>query len=347
MKSKKCYWGILAGNILLSLLGMYAAVGLGVINFSFTQTAKVIAYKIIPSSFAEDALPGLLELNMIWGLRIPRVLLGFIVGASLAVCGVCMQTLVKNKLADPYTLGVSSSSGAMACACMIFGISGWMGEFGMQIAAFLGALLGSIFVYFMSKVHGRTSITHMLLSGVILSMIMSAVISLLTVTAPDIYALRGLTFWLTGSLTGAKWEYLAVPALCMLACLVYLMLKYRALNAISFGYDTAKALGVNAANTEKSLFLVSSLLTGICVSVSGSIGFVGMIVPHMVRGIVGADHKRMLPICALLGGNLMVWADVAARLIVAPDEIPVGVMTSIIGVPVFLMILKSKKVKAY
>ena len=241
-----------------------------------------------------------------------------------------MQTLVKNKLADPYTLGVSSSSGAMACACMIFGISGWMGEFGMQIAAFLGALLGSIFVYFMSKVHGRTSITHMLLSGVILSMIMSAVISLLTVTAPDIYALRGLTFWLTGSLTGAKWEYLAVPALCMLACLVYLMLKYRALNAISFGYDTAK-----------------SLLTGICVSVSGSIGFVGMIVPHMVRGIVGADHKRMLPICALLGGNLMVWADVAARLIVAPDEIPVGVMTSIIGVPVFLMILKSKKVKAY
>ena len=340
MKSNTRYRLLIAGGAALSLLGMIAAVCLGVINFTPAQAARVVIHKLAPSYLAADEAPTLLEINMIWGLRIPRVLLGFIVGAGLAVCGACMQTLVKNKLADPYVLGVSSSAAAMACGCMLLGVTARLGEFGLQLSSFAGALLGSLFVCQMARGEGHSGATAMLLTGVILSMIMSAATSLMTVTSPDIYAMRGITFWITGSLTGAKWEYLSVPAACVMACLFYLMARHRGLDAIAFGNETARTLGINATGLEKGLFAATALLTGICVSVAGSIGFVGMIVPHIVRRFTGARHRRVLPAAALLGGNLVVWADVAARLVVAPDEIPVGIMTALLGTPVFLVILR-------
>ncbi|MBQ8306268.1 MAG: iron ABC transporter permease [Blautia sp.] len=325
--------------LLLTLVGMYAAVCLGNVFFSPGQAAKVFLYELRPAAFSAEQIPPQMEQTLIWNFRVPRVLLGFICGAALAVCGVCMQVLVRNKLADPYVLGVSSCASAAATVYMVLGQTGAALAVGLHAAAFSGALIGTALVYLLSRVNGRTNLTHMLMSGVIISMTMSAVTSLFSVMAPDIYALRGMTFWLTGSLTGAKWQELLPPLVCMGICLCYLLLRWRELNLLAFGEETAGTLGLHVQRMEKALFLVSALLTGVCVSVCGSVGFVGMIVPHIARRFVGADHKKVLPLCALLGGNLVVWADVAARLVAAPDEIPVGIMTALTGVPVFLLIL--------
>lgn len=319
------------------------ATGLGPVSVPPLTTAKILLSqlpgvgKLIPQTWEP------LDWNIVMGLRLPRVCLGMVVGASLAVCGVAMQALVRNNLADPFLLGVSSGAAAFATLGMLFGAFAFLGTYSLSISAFLGAAVTIVFVYAISRVRGRINITQLLLAGVAVSMIMDGLTSIIKLSAPNALGLHNAEFWMSGSLAGAKWAYLKLPLIVLIGCMAFMMLNHRGLNLLLLGDESASALGVNVRRLQKALVLVSSLMAGATIAVSGAIGFVGLMVPHFTRLLVGGDHKRVLPIAALLGGILVVWVDVAARMLIAPEELPVGILTAVIGGPVFIILLKKKK----
>lgn len=323
-----------------AVLTLILATGLGPVSVSPGTTAKILLSRLpligqhISQSWEQ------LDQNIILGLRLPRVCLGMIVGASLAVCGVTMQALVRNDLADPFILGVSSGAAAFATLGMLFGAFSFLGTYSLPISAFIGSAVSMIFVYAISRVRGRINIMQLLLSGVAISMIMDGLTSIIKLSAPNALGLHNAEFWMSGSLAGAKWAYLQLPLIVLLMCMFILMINYRGLNLLLLGEDSAGALGVNVPRLQKLLVLVASLMAGVTIAVSGTIGFVGLMVPHFTRLLVGGDHKKVLPISALLGGILVVWVDVAARMLIAPEELPVGVLTAVIGGPLFIWMLK-------
>mgnify|MGYP005757981021 FL=1 len=329
--------GILAAAAIVS---MVTAAGLGPVSVSPGETVRILLGRIplIGGMIPETWEP--LEQNIILGLRLPRVCLGMVVGASLAVCGVTMQALVRNELADPFILGVSNGAAAFATLGMLFGAFSFLGTYSLSISAFIGSAVTIIFVYTISRVRGRINITQLLLSGVAISMIMDGVTNVITLSAPNALGLHNAEFWMAGSLAGARWAYLTLPLAVLVLCMLVLMLNYRGLNLLLLGDESAGALGVNVRRLQKLLVLVASLMAGVTIAVSGSIGFVGLMVPHFTRMIVGGDHKKVLPVSALLGGILVVWVDVAARTVIAPEELPVGILTAIIGGPIFIWMLK-------
>lgn len=326
--------------ILLSIISIIFAIGLGPVSVQPSNVLKIILSKIpLISQYISPSWTQLEE-NIVWGLRFPRVLLGMIVGASLAMTGTAMQTLVRNHLADPFILGVSSGAAATATLGMLFGVFSFLGTYALSISAFIGAALTIILVYTISKVRGRINITQLLLSGVAVSMIMEAITKIITLSAPNALGLHNAAFWMAGSLAGAKWAYLTLPLIAIIFCMVILLINYRSLNTLLLGDETAGTLGINVGRMQKMLVLVSSLMAGTTIAVSGSIGFVGLMVPHISRILVGSDHKRVLPVCAMLGGILVIWVDVAARMIIAPEELPLGVLTAVVGGPFFIWLLK-------
>lgn len=329
--------GILAAAAIVS---MVTAAGLGPVSVSPGETVRILLGRIplIGGMIPETWEP--LEQNIILGLRLPRVCLGMVVGASLAVCGVTMQALVRNELADPFILGVSNGAAAFATLGMLFGAFSFLGTYSLSISAFIGSAVTIIFVYTISRVRGRINITQLLLSGVAISMIMDGVTNVITLSAPNALGLHNAEFWMAGSLAGARWAYLTLPLAVLVLCMLVLMLNYRGLNLLLLGDESAGALGVNVRRLQKLLVIVASLMAGVTIAVSGSIGFVGLMVPHFTRMIVGGDHKKVLPVSALLGGILVVWVDVAARTVIAPEELPVGILTAIIGGPIFIWMLK-------
>lgn len=326
--------------IVASVLTVILATGLGPVTVDPEITVKIILSKI---PFIGNSIPNTweaLEQNIVLGLRLPRVCLGMVVGASLSVCGVTMQALVRNDLADPYILGVSSGAAAFATLEMLFGVFSFLGTYSLSISAFIGSAVTIIFVYAISRVRGRINITQLLLCGVAVSMIMNGITNIIKLGAPNALGLHNAEFWMSGSLAGAKWAYLKLPFAVLVFCMIFLMIHYRGLNLLLLGDDSAGALGVNVRKLQKELVLVASLMAGVIIAVSGTIGFVGLMVPHFTRFLVGGDHKKVLPISALLGGILVVWVDVAARLVIAPEELPVGILTAIIGGPFFIWMLK-------
>jgi iron complex transport system permease protein len=279
------------------------------------------------------------QLNIVWLIRFPRVLLGACVGAGLAAVGVAMQATVRNPLADPYILGVSS--GASVGAVLVLGL-GWFaaaGIYAVPLGAFLGALLTFVAVFLLAQQGGRLSPTRLILSGVACAYLFSGITSLITITSDNRELARSVLAWLLGSLAGADWIDLTLPAAVLLLGSGYLTLQARALNALLVGDETAVTLGVNVNQFRRRLFLIMSLLTGVMVAVSGAIGFVGLMIPHMVRMIVGVDHRRVLPVSVLAGSIFLIWVDVVARLAFAPVEVPVGVITSLLGGPFFLWLM--------
>ena len=326
--------------IIAALLTVMVATGMGPVSVSPETTARILLSKIpgIGGNIVPNWKP--VEQNIVLVLRLPRVCLGLVVGASLAICGVTMQALVRNNLADPFILGVSSGAAAFATLGMLFGVFSFLGTYSLSISAFIGAAITTIFVYVLSRVRGRINITQLLLSGVAVSMIMDGLTSVIKLGAPNALGLHNAEFWMSGSLASAKWAYLKLPLIVLILCMAFLLLNYRGLNLLLLGDDNAGALGINVRLLQKELILVASLMAGVTIAVSGTIGFVGLMVPHFTRLLVGGDHRKVLPIAALLGGILVVWVDVAARLIIAPEELPVGILTAIIGGPIFIVLLK-------
>ncbi len=335
---------ILIFLLILSILSIVIATGIGSTNISVKTTIDIIFSKLPVLNHFSNGNWEIVDENIIIKLRLPRVILGMIVGATLAVSGVTMQALVGNSLADPYILGVSNGAATFATLGMLFGSFSFLGIYSLPISAFIGATITMIIVYTLSRERGKINITKLLLIGVVISMIMGGLTSVIKLSAPNALGLHNTEFWLAGSLASARWEYIKLPFVVLIISICFLMVNYRGLNLILLGEDTAGTLGIDVRLLQKELIVIASLMAGVTIAVSGTIGFIGLMVPHFTRLIVGGDHKKVIPISAFLGGILVVWVDVVARTIIAPEELPVGVLTAIIGGPIFIFILRKHSI---
>ena len=282
--------------------------------------------------------------NIVWFLRAPRVLLGALVGAALTLSGVGMQAFTKNPLAEPYVLGISSGASLGAVLAMLLGVSlPVLGRLSVSAGAFAGALVSILLVYLLARTRNAVTPIRLILVGVAVSAMFQAFTNYIVYTAPDDAAVREATFWMLGGLGSAKWEDLPLLALILPPLFLVLMALARPLNAMLMGDSSAVTLGVDLDRVRGVLILSSALLTASAVAVSGCIGFVGLVIPHLVRSVVGADHRRLIPLSALCGAVFMIWMDVGARLAVRPEEIPVGIITAFIGAPLFLWMIRVRR----
>ncbi|CDR01932.1 iron ABC transporter permease [Streptomyces iranensis] len=283
--------------------------------------------------------PGTNDL-IVWQLRLPRALLAALVGAGLGLVGTAMQALVRNPLADPYFLGVSNgaSLGAVAAIVLGLGTGGALG-LGLSGAAFAGALATFALVWAVARRGGGFAPLRLVLAGVAIGQFLSGFTSYLVLQAGDEQQTHSVLFWLMGSLSGASWPLLAAPAVAVPAVLLLLQARARGLNALLMGDETAAGLGIDVVRLRRELFAVTSLLTGVLVAVSGAIAFVALMVPHVCRLVVGGDHRRLLPVSALFGALLLVVVDLVCRTAMDTQELPVGVVTSLIGAPALLYLL--------
>jgi iron complex transport system permease protein len=320
------------------LASVILSVSVGSVPISPDRVVSVVAGHIIPSPILASATE--VEARIIWDFRLPRALLGLVVGASLAVAGAVLQAVVRNPLADPFVFGVSSGASAAAVATITLGL-GALVAVSVPAAAFVGALATTLLVFALAQRRGRVTPGRLILAGVAMSYLLGSVTSYLVLraSAPGGGVTQVLS-WLSGSLAAATWADLGIPAVVLVVATVALLLVARILNALLIGDETAASLGVDVGRFRLMMFVITSLLVGVVVAVSGAIGFVGLVVPHAVRMVVGSDHRWVLPVSALAGALLLVVVDIGARLVIAPSELPVGLLTAGIGAPFFLWMLR-------
>ena len=277
---------------------------------------------------------------IVWSVRIPRTLLAMLVGAALAASGAILQGLFRNPLADPGLVGVSSGSVLAAVCTIVIGqsIFGTAATRFLPVTAFIGGLLATILLYTIATRNGRTYTATMLLGGVAISAVAMALTGVLIFMSTE-QQLREFTFWSLGSLAGATWEKAASVALFMIVALGLWPLLSRGLDRLALGESEASHMGVNVQALKRAAIVATALLTGAAVAVSGAIGFIGLVVPHLLRLVISPRHRFLVPAAALLGANLLLVADMIARTIVAPAELPIGIVTASIGGPVFLWML--------
>ena len=320
MPNRRRAFLILAILVLLALASFWAALAAGSI--------PVAATDVLAALLGQDA-PGA---DIVRQLRLPRALAGFACGGLLALAGALMQVLLRNPLADPYILGISGGAGAGALFAIMVGLP----TLGIDGLAFAGALGAMFLVFGLAHGDGSWTQTRLLLTGVIVAAGCGALISLMLAIAPE-DRLRGMLFWLTGDLGQASSAW--PPMLALAIALVLAMPFARELNLLARGLLQAQALGVAVNRLRYAIFLLASLATAASVTTAGSIGFIGLVVPHLVRLVTGNDQRLLLPASALAGGALLMLADTLARSLIAPQQLPVGVLTALIGVPVFLFLL--------
>ncbi|MEO6085131.1 MAG: iron ABC transporter permease [Umezawaea sp.] len=282
------------------------------------------------------------QYRIVWDIRLPRVLLAAIVGAGLSVVGVAVQAMVRNALADPYVLGISSGASVGAVAVATLGLFASLGIYAMSVAAFLSALGATALVYLAARTRAGLTPLRLVLTGTAMAYGFQALTLLLVFQAPHGEAARAAMFWLLGSLGGVTWGSLPVAAVIVAAGTVYLLANARRLNGLSMGDETATTLGIDVVRTRRRLFVVTAGMTGVLVAVSGAVGFVGLMLPHLVRMVVGSDHRRVLAVAPLAGASFLIWVDVAARMVAAPEELPLGVITAALGVPCFVFLMRRR-----
>ncbi len=335
---KHAWWAAVGlAALLLASVGVAVAIGE---SLDIEAVLGALRFRLLG---ADGPVPDPVADRIIWRLRMPRAVLALVVGGGLGVVGAAMQTLVRNPLAEPYILGISS--GATAGASLFF-----MGllppllskALTMPLAAFLGGLLSMTIVYMVARTTTRLSVARLLLAGVAMAALMGAVTSFVTLSSPDPDRLRAVLFWLLGSLHRATWSLLPAPALVTGAGLLVLLALARPLDAMLLGDDAAQGLGMRVEALKKLLIVIAALVTGTLVAASGAIGFVGLIIPHAVRSFTGVTHRRLLPACFFAGALFLLWADLAARILLPAQELPVGIITALCGVPFFLALLRRK-----
>ncbi|TDD25323.1 FecCD family ABC transporter permease [Nonomuraea diastatica] len=319
----------------------WLAVSIGAVHVALPQAWGIVADRLVPGLVPRTWTP--VQAQIVWEFRLPRALLALLVGAGLAVVGAVLQALVRNPLADPFLLGVSSGASFGAVLVLILGAS-TLGGLTLSGAAFAGSLLALGLVYTLAQRSGRLTPSRLVLAGVALAYLFQALYSFVLQQAQSGRAAQQVLFWLMGSLGGARWHMLPLPAVVLVGGLVYLLLQHRRLNALAAGEETAVSLGVNVHGLRITLFVLTSLLVGVLVATSGAIAFVGLIVPHAARLLVGADHRRVLPVTALLGAAFLQLVDVAARTVNAPQELALSIVTALFGVPFFLWLLRRRSV---
>lgn len=308
-----------------------AGVTVGTVGLSAGEVARTVSWHLFGAgSGAADPLTD----EIVWAQRMPRVLLALVVGAGLSVAGAALQVVVRNPLAEPYVLGVSSGAAAAAVTVLTLGLAG----LSVSAAAFVGALAALAAVLLLGTRRGRVDPGRLLLAGVAVGYLLQAVTGYVQIKAsPD--RLSGVVFWLLGSLAGADWADLGPAAVVVLAGTVLLVLSSRRMNLLLLDDDAAAALGAHPARLRAGLLVIAALLTGAVISVAGGIGFVGLVVPHVVRLLVGADHRRLLPATALAGAVFLGLVDIVGRAL-SDTELPLGILTAVVGVPFLLWLLR-------
>ncbi|WP_199702028.1 FecCD family ABC transporter permease [Jiangella rhizosphaerae] len=327
------------GLTVVLLASVLVAIGVGAAGIAPADTARYLWAALTGGSIGADEATAY---QIVWQIRTPRVLLAAVVGAGLALVGVAVQAMVRNALADPFVLGVSSGASVGAVAVIVTGGLAALGSYAVSAGAFLGALLASVLVYVAATGRAGMSPLRLVLTGVAMSFGFQAVMSVIVYFAPDGEATSTVLFWTMGSFGAATWGSLPVVAVAVAVAVVALRRSGRLLDVLALGDETAASLGVDAGRVRRGLFLLSSVVTGAMVAVSGAIGFVGLILPHLVRMVVGAGHARVFAVAPPAGAIFMVWVDVAARTVVAPRELPLGVITALVGVPVFVALMRRR-----
>ncbi|MEI4271804.1 iron ABC transporter permease [Klenkia sp. LSe6-5] len=335
--ARRRYRRLLLTLLVASPVVLVLAAGAGAVPIPPADVLAVLRAHLLGGPVGEPVVD-----QIIWQVRVPRVLLAFVVGAALAVAGAVLQAVVRNPLAEPYVLGVSAGASLAAVAVLTLGglTSGTaLASLGVPGAAFLGALATLVAVVALGRRAGRLDPARLLLAGVALSYLLQAATSWLQLrSAPN--QLAAVLFWLLGTVGGADWGDLALPTAVLVLATTWLVLQGRSLNALLAGDDVAASLGVAADRVRLQLLVVAAALTAVVISVAGGVGFVGLVAPHCVRLLVGPEHRRLLPATALLGGAFLVLADLVGRLVAAPLELPLNVVTAVAGVPFFLVLLR-------
>jgi iron complex transport system permease protein len=333
---------VIALLVIGSVLSLLFSVTTGASDASFLDVIANVAG-------SADAL-NMRDRIIIFDIRMPRAILGFLVGGSLAVSGAVMQGLFRNPLADPGLVGVSSGASFGAVVMIVLGgtfaapVYTFMGIYALPVAAFAGGLVTTLLLYRIATSNGQTSVATMLLAGIALGSLATALTGVLIYMAND-QQLRDLTFWGMGSLAGATWTKIAAAAPIILLSFAAMPFMARGLNAITLGEAAAFHMGVSVQRLKNIAIITVAAATGASVAVSGGIGFVGIVVPHVLRMVIGPDHRYLLPASALLGGSLLIFADVLARTAVAPAELPIGIITAAVGGPFFLWILLRQRAR--
>ena len=322
----------------LLVLAFLWALSIGTVKLSFVQIYEGIVNQFTSGMAIETAGQGPVH-DIIWLLRLPRLVLAALVGMGLSVCGVIMQAVVKNPLADPYILGISSGASLGATAAILLGIGVALGENFVGIAAFIGAFAMSLDVLFISNLGGRSNSIKLLLGGMALSAVCGAFSSFIVYFANNKEGMQSIAYWMMGSFAGAKWENLMIIAPIVILAVLFLWTQSRMLNLMLLGDESALTLGTDLHIYRQIYLLVSSLIVGFVVYSAGMIGFVGLVVPHVIRMLVGTDHKRLIPVAALTGAIFLVVADGLCRVIIPRTELPIGILISIIGAPCFVYLM--------
>lgn len=332
---------VLAVLAITLVVVMLISLAWGAVEISLGQVLAILGAQIgleLPWSFDRSQEAVLLS------IRLPRAVLGVLVGGSLAVAGATLQGLFRNPLADPQLIGVSSGAALAAVSVIVFGAAlvgiapGMLMQFSLPVAAFLGGAAATAIVYRIANLSGRTVVATMLLAGIAIQAVANAGIGVMIFISDD-DQLRTLNFWLLGSLAGGTWDVVLPTIVFLVVPLVVLPLFARPLNAFLLGESEAGHVGIDVETMKRVLIGLVAVAAGAAVAVTGVIGFVGLVVPHILRLLVGPDHRLILPGSILLGGALLIGADVVARTIVAPAELPIGIVTSLLGGPFFIWLL--------
>lgn len=338
-------WAVTLGPAEISIGETFAVLCGGLLTWlgrSFSMFPETGGWLVQKGLSILDAFPESYYAIII-NVRLPRVILGGLVGMSLAVTGTCFQGLFRNPMADPYVIGVSSGASLGAALAIVFGLKFFLlgSNWAVMILAFVGALATVWVVYNIARVDGRIPVSTLLLAGIAVASFLTAIVSFLILFGTE--TMHGIVFWIMGSLAGSSWPLVVMMIPFALFGTVVIGLHARSLNAILLGDETAQHLGIDVEKVKRVLFSGASLVVAAAVSVSGVIGFVGLIIPHVVRLVVGPDHKVLLPAAAVAGGLFLIICDALARVVLAPAEIPVGIITAATGAPFFVYLLRKRK----
>ncbi|MCX2523320.1 FecCD family ABC transporter permease [Larsenimonas rhizosphaerae] len=325
-------WLLLAGGCAMLGLMMALAASIGTMPISLDTTLKAIANGTGISHF--DIAP--IEEGIVWQYRMSRALMAACAGAGLALCGVILQALLRNALAEPYVLGISAGASTGAVMVMLLGVGG--GVLGVSAGAFSGAILAFTLVLMLARgLQGGT--TRVILAGVAGAQLFNALTAWVVSTSANAEQSRSVMFWLLGSLSGVRWPD-ALLALGTVACgTVVVLLFARALDAFAFGEDSAASMGIPVTTVRIVLLTITALMTAIIVSIIGAVGFIGLVIPHAARFLAGPNHLRLIPASVVIGANFMVLADIGSRMLVPQQVLPIGVVTALVGAPAFALIL--------
>jgi iron complex transport system permease protein len=330
------YVAVLIGLAAFLIFSILAAITFGNADLSLKDVYSVIAYKLFHikslSAYAEGAVH-----DVVWLIR-----LALAVGMALSVCGVVMQAIVQNPLADPYVLGISSGASLGATLAIMLGVGGFLGGNSVGVTAFIGAMVTSFAVIAIANMGGKATSAKLILAGMAVSAVCSAFSNFVIYITNDKNAATEVMKWTMGSLAGASWSRAGVMFPVTLICVIIFWTQYRNLNLMLLGDDVSITLGTDLHRLRTFYLIVASVMIGFAVYCAGVIGFVGLVIPHVIRILFGTDHRRLLPLSALLGASFLIWCDVACRVILKNSEMPIGVLVSIIGAPCFIYLLVRK-----